>query len=130
MVVFGNELKDRLLSAGWELIESRTILHLWVAEIWQIKSVWSPTDCVVYLTFEIDFQANPKDASKVDQVKASLRRPIDWFVEQNTVDVTQLDEHEYNSASVFLGRGRVKNLDEFILHVASLRHEFEILGKE
>lgn len=125
----GNELKNRLVSAGWELIESRSVLCLWVAEIWKIKSVLSPTECVVYLTFVIDSQSDSKDPTKVNQVIGSLIRPDDWFVDGDFEDIAQFGDVSAKSTTVFLGRRQEKYLDEFIKELANLRHAFEGVAK-
>jgi hypothetical protein len=103
---------------GWELVEARTIAQLWVAEIWLIRSTWSPTECVVYLTFAIDPQSDARDSSKVWAVNASLERPEDWFTENGSPSEACFSP---KSSTGNLLVGKEKYLHELFGQLANLR---------
>ena len=51
-----NKLKDLFPEYGWELVEKQTPNDNWIIEVWLIKSLWSPTDCFVFISFNVDPQ--------------------------------------------------------------------------
>ena len=71
-------------SSGWELAEARTIGQLWIAEIWLLRSTWSPVNFEVYLTFEVDAQGSSTEFGKEWFVRPSVSRPYDWFTEDSS----------------------------------------------
>ena len=78
MTVAKDKIREVLFASGWEVAEVRTFAELWVDEIWLIRSTWSPAGFEVYLTFEIDGQASPRDTSSVWAINASVVKPTDW----------------------------------------------------
>ena len=71
-----NQLKELFEQNGWELIEVYEPKEWSVVEIWTIKSLWSPTDCRVYLSFLVDPQLE-------DRTKAKLNV---WVIDFSLVD--------------------------------------------
>ena len=117
MAVSTTQIRLQLREFGWELVEARTIAELWIGEIWLIKSIWSPTDCTVYLTFEIDGQAGPRDVSQIWAVNASLSRPEDWLAEGGT-------EIERGGSTGNLSIAKEKHLDKLFDELENLRNRF------
>lgn len=110
-----------LADLGWEVIEERAIANLWIAEIWLIRSAWSPTDCEVYLTFEIDPEVESRDVEKVWAVSPSLSRPYDWFTENSLAVPVAVDRQGVvGSRSI----AKEKYLEELFAELSNLRDEF------
>jgi len=107
-----------LAEFGWELIEARTVAELWVAEIWLIKSTWSPIDCRAYLTFEIDGEGDSRDVSKVWATKASLSRPDDWSMDADDNPIAA----EGSTGNLSIQKD--KYLKELFGELANLREKF------
>jgi hypothetical protein len=120
VAVHQQTIRELLSEFGWELVEARPIAYLWVAEIWLIRSTWSPRNCMAYLTFEIDPQADPSDVSRVWAVKASLSRPLDWATDEPG-DGTIAD-----SAILTLPIAKEKHLESFAGGLAKIRDEFAL----
>lgn len=118
MAVHRDTIRKLLSEFGWELVEARPITYLWVAEIWLIRSTWSPRDCMAYLTFEIDPQADPSDLSRVWAVKASLTRPVDWATDEPE------DGAVPDGAILTLPIQKEKHLNSFAGELAKIRDEF------
>ncbi len=76
-----NKLKEVFNQYGWELVDSQNPNVWWFEEIWLIKSIWSPIDCFVFLTFEVDPQWTDRTRAKfgVYRINANLRKPVDWL---------------------------------------------------
>lgn len=51
-----NKFKELLDKYGWELIETRIPEDRFIAEIWMVKSTWSPIDCSVAIDYVVDPQ--------------------------------------------------------------------------
>ena len=111
---------------GWELVEKRTIANLWIAEIWMLKSVWSPTGCSVYLTFEIDSECDSRDVSRVWAAHPSLSRPYDW----NTETVGSPEDGVVKRGPVgSFGIRKEKHLSALFAELANLRNAFLVNSK-
>lgn len=123
MAIHQDTIKELLTESGWELVEARPIASLWVAEIWLIRSTWSPLNCMAYLNFEIDPQADPSDVSRVWAVKASLSRPLDWATDEPGDDTVA------NSAILTLPIAKEKHLGSFADGLAKIRVEFALQVK-
>lgn len=84
-----NKLKELFDKHGWELIETQIPNYHWIAEIWLIKSIWSPTNCCVFISFEVDPEWTDR-ASRNDGVwaiKISLEQPQNWQTGKIVIDV-------------------------------------------
>ena len=68
-------IRDQLRHRGWTVVAvERPFEHeWWAAEIWLLRSLWSPTDARLHLVFLTD----PMDASNVWAVGVSPDRPAD-----------------------------------------------------
>ena len=124
MAIHGEKIDRMLGTFGWELVEARTVAELWVAEIWLVRSTWSPTDCHAYLTFEIDGECDSRDVSKVWAIKASLSRPDDWFTENRLG--TGNDDIDIKVSTGNLSIQKEKYLDELFSELANLREKFAV----
>ena len=75
-------LCEALAEAGWELAATEEAHEWWVAEVWLMRSLWSPQDAQFYLTFLVDPQAdlhqNREQGGSVWAVKASATLPTQW----------------------------------------------------
>ena len=116
------KLKEILDKHGWELVEARTIDHRWYVAMWLIKSIWSPTDCFAFFTFETDPELyKPTGKLSAYKVLASLRKPVDWMAESES----QFERNETfaDKTNLFL-----KNIDrdipEFFKDLANMRQKF------
>ena len=80
-----NKLKELFSKHGWELIESQVPTDWWIAEIWLIKPTWSPTDCYVFLSYDVDEQLEDKTKRNfaVWSIKLSLKQPDYWHEKMN-----------------------------------------------
>ncbi len=111
---------------GWELVEARTIEQLWVAEIWLIRSSWSPTDCEVFLSFETDPEGPSNNFSKDWFVRPSRSRPFDWFAE----DAPGTDENIHSRGAIpSLSTKKETHLAELFKELADMRNEFVLHSK-
>ena len=118
MTVAKDKIRDVLAASGWEVAEVRTYAEHWLDEIWLIRSTWSPTDFEVYLTFEIDGQAAPRDTSSVWAITASLSKPIDWSSDERD-DTVPRTSTEANSVSLPIAKE--KHLESFVEGLDDLR---------
>lgn len=85
-----NKLKGLFGKFGWELIETQIPNNnIWIAEIWLIKSIWSPTDCCVFIRFLVDDQWEDRTRMKygVWAVSLSLKQPYDWQTAQINIEI-------------------------------------------
>ena len=121
MSVQTEKLRQMLGSFGWELVEARTIRQLWVAELWLLRSTWSPTHCELYLTFEIDPQRPSGDFTKEWFARPSLSRPYDWFVENSCEAHEEISER---SPVSFLSTVKDKDLRRLFNALAEMRNKF------
>ena len=90
-----NKLKELFDKYGWELIETQIRNNDWIAEIWVIKSTWSPTDCYVFISFEVDPQWEDRGRMKagVWAINLSLEQPQNW--QNDNINIGILDEEIY-----------------------------------
>lgn len=123
MISQETQISELLGVHGWTIVEKREIRYLWVSEIWQVRSKWSPTDCIVYLSFEVDAQDNAQDFENVGWMRASVQRPLDWFKEGASGD--RLESVSVN-ASCPIGRHHEKYRDEFFRDIAKIRDEWMV----
>ena len=119
MTVGKDKIREVLAGSGWEVAEARKFAEHWVDEIWLIRSTWSPEDFEVYLTFEIDGQAPPRDTSSVWAINASLAKPIDWSADRKG-DIDQQVSTEANS--IHLPIAKEKHLESFVQGLDDLRN--------
>lgn len=116
------ELLDR---HGWELVATKKLSNHWIIGQWLIKSSWSPTDCHVFLTFEIDPQMTASQTSEVWGVSASLRRPSDWFIDYPLEFDAEIESRGGDGIGLTrVGRRWEKYLPAFFDELASLRQKF------
>lgn len=80
-----NKLKELFSQNGWELVETREMDDRWYVEMWLIKSTWSPTDCLIFFTFETDPELyKPTGRPTAYKIGATLKKPIDWLAESKS----------------------------------------------
>ncbi len=84
-----NKLKELFDRYGWELIETQIPNYDWIAEIWIIKSTWSPTDCYVFISFEVDAEWEDRAGKKdgVASINLSLEQPQNWQNDNINIDI-------------------------------------------
>lgn len=84
-----NKLKELFDKYGWELIESQIPTDWWIAEIWLIKSNWSPTDCYVFLSFRVDEQLEDKTKRNFNvwAINMSLSQPLNWRIDNFNIEL-------------------------------------------
>lgn len=89
-----NKLKELFGKYGWELVESQVPVNFWVAEIWLLKSLWSPTDCYVFIEFEVDPMCEERKNKEqhVWAINISLKPPQDW--QNNSNDIQSSDNEK------------------------------------
>ncbi len=89
-----NKLKELFDKYGWELMETQIPTDWWIAEIWLIKSTWSPTDCYIFLAFLVDDQLQDKTQRNfaVWVVTVSLKQPHSWRNDKINID---MQDEEY-----------------------------------
>lgn len=101
------KIEDRLGGYGWAVVHKETETGEWWAdEIWTLRSVWAPQDCVIRLAFLVDPQwSGPR--KKGQGV---------WAVN------AYMDEPDRMAKPVLsLGRGWEKALPEFLGRLADYR---------
>jgi hypothetical protein len=113
---------------GWEVVERKNVANHWIVDQWLIKSTWTPTDCHVYLTFEIDPQLLPKDSQDVWGIAAGLYKPQDCFIEY--LPEVQVIVESRNPVYLHTGRRWEKYLPEFFGGLAELRTLFSFVKKQ
>jgi hypothetical protein len=102
---------DALSESGWMVLEKETSnLDWWAAEIWAVKSSWSPQDCLIYLTFLVDpqWEGERKATEGIWAVKASVDRPKQG--------------HQNGEIIMSLGRGWEKRLRGFLQELTQIRN--------
>ncbi len=84
-----NKLKELFDRYGWELIETQIPNYDWIAEIWIIKSTWAPTDCYVFISFEVDAEWEDRAGKKdgVASINLSLEQPQNWQNDNINIDI-------------------------------------------
>jgi len=127
-----NKLKELFDKFGWELIETQNPNNDWIAELWLIKSIWSPTDCYIFLSFDVDPQWTDRTRKNfgVWAVTASLIQPYDWRKEDsNQVFEPKFEENKQYEAQITLGRRWERNIPKFFEELANLRSKYNNLKK-
>lgn len=125
-----DKLIELLDKNGWKLVETKKLSNHWIVEQWLIKSNWSPTDCHVFLTFEIDPQMTAAQTSKIWGVRADLNRPADCFIEYSSEFETKIDSGSDSGVGLTrIGRRWEKYLPAFFDELEALRQEFGNLRK-
>lgn len=119
-----NKLKELFDQYGWELIETQIPTDWWIAEIWLIKSIWSPTDCYVFLSFNVDEQLEDKTKRNFNvwEIKISLQQSLNWRDDNFDID-TKDDFYE----EVSIKRNFEKRITEFFDGLAKLRARYNNL---
>jgi hypothetical protein len=118
-----NKLKELFNRYGWELLETR-IPHAddwWIAEVWLIKSTWSPVDCYATLTFRVDDQLEDKTKRNyaVWAIELSLSREDYW-----ESDITKAAFLNSDSIQIPIKRKWEKHIPEFFDSLTKLRLKF------
>lgn len=128
MIPSASIILDKLAANGWEVIERREISYLWVSEIWKVGSKWSPTDFILYLSFEVYAENDSQDFGNVGWLKATRTPPIDWARSGTEIDLPEEDVRTY--ASTPLGRKQEKYLESFFDSLSEMRIEFGVKTKK
>ena len=125
MFVQQDKLKNIFEKNGWELIETQIPNYDWIAEIWAIKSIWSPTDCSVFITFEVDPQWTDRNHKSrgVWCINLMLAQPIYW--EDEKISSKIQDEVRFQIA---IGRNFEERIAETIEALNNLRLRFNNLN--
>jgi hypothetical protein len=121
-----NKLKELFDKYGWELVETQIPTDWWIAEVWLIKSTWSPTDCYIFLSFQVDEQLEDKTKRKFNvwSIKMSLSQPLNW---QN--DNFNIEFHDVDYAQIPIKRKWETRIPEFFGELANLRSKYSNLRK-
>jgi len=125
-----NKLKELFDKYGWELIDSQSTNVWWIEEIWLIKSIWSPTDCKVFLSFIVDEQwtDRARTAFGVNRITASVSKPVNWMAESEfEFDKVELDTDGLDI--IYLGRRWERSIPKFFEELANIRSKYNNLKK-
>jgi hypothetical protein len=116
-----NILKKTFDKYGWELVETQISTDWWIAEIWLIKSTWSPTDCYVFLSFRVDEELEDKTKRNFNvwSIKLSLNQPLQWQNDNFGIDTSD-DFYE----EILIKRNFEKRIIEFFEELAKLRARY------
>ena len=119
-----NKLKELFSEYGWELVETQTPNDGWIAEVWLIKSIWTPIDCYVFISFVVDSQWEDRNNKKegVRFVSLSLEQPDFWRNDNFQIDLT--DEERIN---VYIKPHFEKQISEMFESLNNLRLKFKNL---
>ena len=125
-----NKLKELFDRYGWQLIDSQVSSVWWIVEIWLIKSIWSPTDCNVFLSFIVDeeWTDRARAAYGVNRITATINKPVDWMVESES-EFNKFESDTDGSAEIYLGRRWERKIPEFFKELANLRSKYNNLKK-
>ncbi|HEY0656884.1 MAG TPA: hypothetical protein VGD05_00335 [Pyrinomonadaceae bacterium] len=98
----------------------------WIAEVWLIKSTWSPTDCHVFLKYLVDEQLEDKTKrnSSVWAIEMSLSQPLYW-----RDDNFNIKFYDDDYAQIPINRKWEKRIPEFFEELANLRSKYNNLRK-
>ena len=120
-----NKLKELFDKHGWELIETQIPNYDWIAEIWAIKSAWSPTDCYVFISYWVDDQWEDRNRKKdgVSKINISLKLPEYWQNDKINVDIQ--DEEDF---SIYIKPNFEKRIPEIFESLNYLRLKFNNLS--
>jgi hypothetical protein len=122
-----DKLIELLAENGWEIVETQKKDNHWIVEQWLIKSIWSPTDCRIFLTFVIEPQLTPGETSEIWGVSASVNRPVDWLADNPSEFDAEIESERRGWTRV--GRHWEKDAPEFFDELANLRTKFDNLKK-
>lgn len=114
------EILSQLGEFGWQVVTSENApLDWWADEIWLLTSIWSPTDCKIYITFVVDpmWETPRKKSEGVWAVKASLERPTGYQCQATEVEIS-------------LGRGWKERLPEFFESLSKFRSAWKLRCQE
>lgn len=86
-----NKLKNLFSENGWAFVESQIPNNFWVAEIWLLKSIWSPIDLYAFIEFEVDpmCENRKNKEQQVWAINISMKPPKDW--QSDSYDIQTLD---------------------------------------
>ncbi|MDQ3798628.1 MAG: hypothetical protein M3384_04195 [Acidobacteriota bacterium] len=124
-----DEFIELLAKHGWEIVETQKKDDHWVVEQWLVKSIWSPTACRVFLTFEIEPQLTPGKTSEIWGVRAGLNQPPDWAADNRAEFVAEIEADKSGVGLTPVGRRSEKYLPAFFDELANLRTKFDNLKK-
>ena len=119
-----NKLKELFPEYGWELVEAQVPNYDWIAEIWLIKSVWTPTDCYVFISFDVDPQWEDRNNKNegVRAINLSLQQPDFW---RN--DNVQIDFVDEEKIPIYIKPQFEKSVSEIFDCLNNLRLKFKNL---
>lgn len=120
-----NKLKELFDKHGWELIEAQIPNYDWIAEIWAVKSTWSPTDCYVFISYWVDDQWEDRNRKKdgVSNINISLKPPQYWQNDKINVDVQ--DEEDFQ---IYISPNFEKSIPRIFDSLNYLRLKFNNLN--
>lgn len=120
-----NKLKELFPEHGWELIETQTPDDNWIIEVWLIKSFWTPADCHVFVTFNVDPQWEDRRRKRDGfwDLSLTLNQPDYWNIDR--FDTGVRDDKVF---SFFLKTHFEKSIPEIIDSLNDLRIRFKNLG--
>ncbi len=119
-----NKLKELFPNYGWELVETQNPNDDWEIEVWLIKSLWSPTDCFVFISFNVDPQWEDRN-NKCEgfwDISVTLSQPDFWNTDR--FDFNFQDDKVFN---FFLRAHFEKNIPEIFDSLNNLRLRFKNL---
>jgi hypothetical protein len=125
-----NILKKTFDKYGWELVENQIPDDRWTAEIWLIKSIWSPINCYAFLSFVVDphfhnisrLQNTATRNENVWSIGISSMQPPTWRNDDFDIDASD-DFYE----EIFINRKWEKRVPEFFEALAKLRARYNKL---
>ena len=119
-----NKLKNLFPEYGWELVENQTPDDNWIIEVWLIKSLWSPANCFVFISFNVDPQwEDRKNKSKgFWDISLTLSQPDYWNTDRFDIDIQ--DDKVFN---FFLKTHFEKSIPEVFDSLNNLRLRFKNL---
>jgi hypothetical protein len=104
-------IRRGLERTGWEVIgEITTDLDWWADEVWMIRSLWSPQDCVAYITFLVD-----------PMWEGKRRKGEGVWAAKVTASPATTSVPEPNEAQLRVGKWTATDLDDFLEQLARLR---------
>jgi len=119
MIAQRNRIFGLLPRCGWDVVNVEDHLRSlgpdwFIDELWEVESVWTPNGLKVWITFLIDPQveilSNRKKRQDVWAVKAGVRKPTGWNIEDDEV-------------GLMLNAGWEKRLPEFFSRLSDLRKQ-------
>ncbi len=119
-----NIVKALLPERGWEVVETQRPNDDWIIEVWLIKSIWTPTGCYVFITFDVDPQREDRNRKSDGYwgMNLTLNQPDYWNIDK--FDVGVRDDEFF---SIFLRTHFEKSIPEIIDSLNKLRLRFKNL---